>query len=221
MLCCPGGSTFKSEDGASSSSSSSSSPSVLRHVLSLFLCVIRAHAYATRRDITCGVVRTGPSDRHGRTTESGADGVSVSLEAALPKHDHGASQRRPARRSQPVAGALRTAPRSLSSVLRRRAASPCALPCRFFFMRLFARGVVFMSEWRKNEKRIDPGALNGKHTGFALKCELSNEKMQKTAAPRLCLAFPHPAAHGLLSLVSLLGAFLLNVIKRNQVKAQG
>ena len=98
-----------------------------------FCCVIRAHAYATRRDITCGVVRTGPSDRHGRTTESGADGVSVSLEAALPKHDHGASQRRPARRSQPVAGALRTVPRSLSSVLRRRAASPCALPCRFFY----------------------------------------------------------------------------------------
>ena len=33
---------------------------------------------------------------------------------------------------------------------------------------------------------------------------------------RLCLAFPHPAAHGLLSLISLLRAFLLNVIKRNQ-----
>ena len=58
-------------------------------------------------------------------------------------------------------------------------------------MRLFARGVVFMSEWRKNEKRIDPGALNGKHTGFALKCELSNEKMQKTAAPGKCLDVRH------------------------------
>ena len=97
-----------------------------------FCCAIRTHAYATRRDITCGVVRTGPPDRRGRTTESGADGVSVSLEAALPKHDHGAFQPRPARRSQPVAGALRTVPRSLSSVLRRRAASTCALPCRFF-----------------------------------------------------------------------------------------
>jgi hypothetical protein len=62
-----------------------------------FCCIIRTHAYATRRDITCGVVRTGSSDRHGRTAESGADGASVSLEAALPnhcsasKHDHGAS----------------------------------------------------------------------------------------------------------------------------------
>ena len=33
---------------------------------------------------------------------------------------------------------------------------------------------------------------------------------------RICLAFPHPAAHGLLSLISLLRAFLLNAIKRNQ-----
>ena len=35
----------------------------------------------------------------------------------------------------------------------------------------------------------------------------------------LCLAFPHPAAHGLLSLISLLRAFLLNVIKRNQASS--
>ena len=33
---------------------------------------------------------------------------------------------------------------------------------------------------------------------------------------RLCLAFPNPAAHGLLSLISLLRAFCLHVIKRNQ-----
>ena len=33
---------------------------------------------------------------------------------------------------------------------------------------------------------------------------------------RICLAFPHPAAHGLLSLFRLLRAFLLNAIKRNQ-----
>ena len=34
---------------------------------------------------------------------------------------------------------------------------------------------------------------------------------------RICLAFPHPAAHGLLSLIRLLRrAFLLNAIKRNQ-----
>ena len=37
---------------------------------------------------------------------------------------------------------------------------------------------------------------------------------------RLCLAFPHPAAHGLLSLISLLRAFLLNAIKRNLVCCQ-
>ena len=34
---------------------------------------------------------------------------------------------------------------------------------------------------------------------------------------RFCLASPKPAARGLLSLISLLSAFLLNVIKRNQV----
>ena len=33
---------------------------------------------------------------------------------------------------------------------------------------------------------------------------------------RLCLAFPHPAAHGLLALIRLLRASLLHVIKRNQ-----
>ena len=35
---------------------------------------------------------------------------------------------------------------------------------------------------------------------------------------RFCLASPQPAARGLLSLVSLLRAFLLNVIKRNQAE---
>ena len=33
---------------------------------------------------------------------------------------------------------------------------------------------------------------------------------------RICLTFPHPAAHGLLSLISLLRAFLLHATKRNQ-----
>ena len=73
-------------------------------------------------------------------------------------------------------------------------------------MRLFARGVVFMSEWRKNEKRIDPGALNGKHTGFALKCELSNQKMQKTAAPWFDRSSESPAAAA--TAVSWFWAFL-------------
>ena len=36
---------------------------------------------------------------------------------------------------------------------------------------------------------------------------------------RICLAFPHPAAHGLLSLFRLLSAFLLNAIKRNQAQS--
>ena len=116
-----------SEDSASASSSLLP-PRFFDMLFLSFCCVIRAHAYATRRDITCGVVRTGPSDRHGRTTESGADGVSVSLEAALPKHDHGASQRRPARRSQPVAGALPAPPLVLcllSSVVARPRLAPC------------------------------------------------------------------------------------------------
>ena len=36
---------------------------------------------------------------------------------------------------------------------------------------------------------------------------------------RLCLAFPHPAAHGLLALIRLLRAFYLNVIERNRAFA--
>jgi hypothetical protein len=122
-----------------------------------FCCAIRAHAYATRRDITCGVVRTGPSDRHGRTTESGADGASVSLEAALPKHDPWRFSA-PPRPQKPASRRGTPHQPPSSSVLRRLTPRPRLAMSDFFgVVFIQARVVIFIIKCYLNGNRIDQG----------------------------------------------------------------
>ena len=173
----------------------SSSPSILRCVLSL---VKLRHPRARERDgglrfhVRSGDDRDRDRDRPkvtvGRTAESGV-GAWVSLEAALTKncHCHGnvktvVACRLPDRcrhRESSRQGTEHPRPLSSAAVSRRG----LALRCRIFFgvVLIQARVGIFLRKAYINGNRIDLGTLNAKHTGFALKCELSNKKMQKNS----------------------------------------